>query len=89
MGQCRWGAAANDGRRFVHERIILQGSDHEQCKIDAPRLVARKNRVSDMLAPNRQALTLTFLEIASTNDGPPGVAGEDATACFDLVEEDR
>jgi hypothetical protein len=40
-----------------------------------------------MPAPHRQALALAFFEIAAAHDGPPGIADEHPSACFDLVIE--
>src|SRR5205823_6794514 len=39
----------------------------------------------DMPTPHGQALALALLKVTPTHDSPPGVAGEDAAAGFDLV----
>jgi hypothetical protein len=49
VGQRRGAAAADNGRRFVDQRVVLQGLDHEQGKIHAARQVARQEGTMTVL----------------------------------------
>lgn len=85
LAEAQRGLAADDGRRFVHQRVVFEGRDHEQGEVDAAGAVAHEQRVADVTAPHREPLAFTFLEIAPADDRPPRGAREDASAGFDLV----
>ena len=71
----------------MDQLIVLEGLDHEQGKVDAPRAIALQDRVADVLAPHWKALTFTFFEIAAAHNGPSRVALEDSPASFHLIVE--
>ena len=48
----------------MDELVILEGRHHEQGKVHAACDIACKNRVSNMPAPYRQALTFTLFDVA-------------------------
>ena len=79
--------AADDRRRLVDERVILEGFDHEEGEVRAARDVALEDGVADMFAPHREALALAFLEVAAAHDSPAGVAREHPPAGLHLVIE--
>jgi hypothetical protein len=85
VGDGGGGLAADDGGGFVNEGVVGEGFDHEEGEVDAASEVAFEDGVADVAAPDGEALALAFLEVASADDGPAGVALEDAAGGFDLV----
>ena len=55
--------AANNRRGLVNQFIVLDCRDHKQGKIHAARDVATQDGVTQVPAPEGQALTLAFFEI--------------------------
>src|SRR3954447_964960 len=78
---------AHDRGRLVDELVVFDGVDNEEGEVDAAGDVALEHGVAHVAAPDGQALAVAFLEVATTHDGPAGVAGEDAAACVHLVIE--
>src|SRR5687768_17140826 len=79
--------AADDRGGLVNEIVVPERLDHEQGEVHAAREVALEDGVADVAAPDRQALAFALLEVAATDDGPAGVAGEDPSARLHLVVE--
>ena len=50
--------------------VVVERLDHEEREVDPAGAVACEDRVADVLAPDGQALTFAFLEVATTNDRP-------------------
>ena len=89
MGQCRGSLAAHDRRGLVDKFVILESSYHKQGKVYTAREVALQNGITYVPAPYRQALAISFLEVAPADDGPFCIAGKYPPACFHLVVEIR
>ena len=79
--------AADDRRCLMYQLVVLQGRHHEQGEVHPPGDVARQDGVAHVPAPHRKALALAFFELAAAHDGPPRIAGEHASAGFNLVIE--
>ena len=69
----------------MHKRLVRECFDHEECEVDPSGSVARKDRVADVATPHRQALALTFFEIAPAHDCPAPIACEDPVRRLDLI----
>ena len=78
-------AAPHDGWCSMDQLVVLQRGHHEQREVHPPGQVALEQGISDVVAPHRQALARAFFEVASANDGPPRVAGEDALTVLTAV----
>ena len=85
MSKRRGGLAADNGRGLMDELVILESFHHERGKVYSSGHVAFKNGITDVPAPYRQTLALTFFEVASAHDRPLFIAGKHPTACFYLV----
>jgi hypothetical protein len=57
----------------------------EQAEVDSAGALALERGISDMLAPDRQALTVTFFHITGTHYRPAYVALENSAARLDLI----
>jgi hypothetical protein len=85
-GATRYGrhpAPPDDRRGFLDKVVVIECVHHKEGEVHA----AREDGVAHVPAPHGQALALALLEVASTHDGPPRVAGEHLPAGFHLVVE--
>ena len=85
MCQRRRCTAADNGRGFVDECVILKGLDHEQGVVYSARDVVGKIGITYVATPHGQTLALAFFKVAATNNCPSRVAGKHPLACFHLI----
>src|SRR5947209_14618688 len=71
----------------MNEFVVLERVDHEHGEVHAAGHVALENGISDVSAPDRQALALALLEIAAAYHGPARVARKNSPARLYLVVE--
>jgi hypothetical protein len=69
----------------VNEFVILEGCQHEVGIIHPAGYVAGEDGVADMPAPHWQSLALAFFKIAAPYNSPPGIAGKNPPARFNLI----
>ena len=85
MCQRRRCTAADNGRGYVDERVVLKGLNHERGVVYTARDIAGENGITNVATPHGQTLTLALFKVAPAHDRPPGVAGKYPPAGFHLV----
>jgi hypothetical protein len=55
----------------MDQLFVLDGRHHEQGEVVSTRDVAAEYGITHVPAPHRQALAVTFLQLAAPNDRPP------------------